>query len=652
MSDGVEREEREDVADPPRPRLAAPTDSFAHEGSFIFNPLGRRVPRQSPRKAAAGNADRSRANLHHVNEETEEHRDPSLALHQDGSADDDDAQAEPSSLTMMSRDVQEAALLEDLLYVLMGIEGQYITFAPGYNPDDTACQLRGPTYHVDDSLDASLRGLVLRILPLASCYSAVTAFVDLDSTMHYGTVTHALCAAIRNVISEYEALLVSLEHQMATSPQFTLQKLWLLIHPTLHIFSLVYGLVSDIASITHADILESDSEDEGDSDDDEDSDAEDEEMRQAQEELQRERKAIFQGDQVEGGDEDAVQGGIAKGGEVLSMLWDRVEKQSGDARAHQLFLDLFHQAAQPYARILVTWVSTGVLVDPYDEFMVFEDQKVTYDSLKTDPSDIYWEQRYTLRDQNILASRERERQGLSEEEYEARLQEDEQLIANGRGLFTGGAKIPSFLEPWKSKILLAGKYLNVVRECGIDVSTVIPRGTDADDSQRYIMTDDTFLQRIESAYHLANTSLLHLLVNDYHLITRLRSLKHYFFFSQSDFFSSFIEQAERELRKLVNPMHVRDSVKTRLQTHMGMVLGSSAVVGFTDPYKEDVKVGTALDNPYESLKRIANTRGVKGGADAAEAIALKAKMKARERDYTAIRECWRQRRSTTPSHTY
>lgn len=32
----------------------------------------------------------------------------------------------------------------------------------------------------------------------------------------------------------------------------------------------------------------------------------------------------------------------------------------------------------------------------------------------------------------------------------------------------GGACIPRFLQPWKHKILLAGKYLNVIRECGVD----------------------------------------------------------------------------------------------------------------------------------------------------------------------------------------
>jgi hypothetical protein len=39
--------------------------------------------------------------------------------------------------------------------------------------------------------------------------------------------------------------------------------------------------------------------------------------------------------------------------------------------------------------------------------------------------------------------------------------------------------VPAFLEPLKMKILLAGKYLNVIRECGLSV------------------TDDTRLAEIE-----------------------------------------------------------------------------------------------------------------------------------------------------------
>jgi len=38
------------------------------------------------------------------------------------------------------------------------------------------------------------------------------------------------------------------------------------------------------------------------------------------------------------------------------------------------------------------------------------------------------------------------------------------------GRLPGGACVPPLLEGWKHKILLAGKYLNVIRECGIEVN--------------------------------------------------------------------------------------------------------------------------------------------------------------------------------------
>jgi gamma-tubulin complex component 2 len=37
------------------------------------------------------------------------------------------------------------------------------------------------------------------------------------------------------------------------------------------------------------------------------------------------------------------------------------------------------------------------------------------------------------------------------------------------GQLPGGACIPPLLEGWKHKILLAGKYLIVIRECGIEI---------------------------------------------------------------------------------------------------------------------------------------------------------------------------------------
>lgn len=47
----------------------------------------------------------------------------------------------------------------------------------------------------------------------------------------------------------------------------------------------------------------------------------------------------------------------------------------------------------------------------------------------------------------------------------------------GTDRFPGGACIPPFLEEWKVKILRTGKYLNVIRECGMPVEA----GDDATD---------------------------------------------------------------------------------------------------------------------------------------------------------------------------
>src|SRR6266436_5354843 len=58
-----------------------------------------------------------------------------------------------------------------------------------------------------------------------------------------------------------------------------------------------------------------------------------------------------------------------------------------------------------------------------------------------------------------------------------------------------------------------------------------------------------FYKFIEDAYSHANRTLLQLLLKDQQLIPRLRSLKHYFFLSQSSFLTHLLDLAHLELRK-------------------------------------------------------------------------------------------------------
>lgn len=58
-------------------------------------------------------------------------------------------------------------------------------------------------------IEPSLRDLVSRILPLASIYLSLEAFVELHSRFEYGFVSHALCAAIRTLLKVLHRKLLS-----------------------------------------------------------------------------------------------------------------------------------------------------------------------------------------------------------------------------------------------------------------------------------------------------------------------------------------------------------------------------------------------------------------------------------------------------------
>lgn len=46
--------------------------------------------------------------------------------------------------------------------------------------------------------------------------------------------------------------------------------------------------------------------------------------------------------------------------------------------------------------MLLRWITTGYLSDPFDEFMVKESGHITKGVLESDYTDEYWERRYTV----------------------------------------------------------------------------------------------------------------------------------------------------------------------------------------------------------------------------------------------------------------
>ena len=172
-----------------------------------------------------------------------------------------------------------------------------------------------------------------------------------------------------------------------------------------------------------------------------------------------------------------VASGPVLGGEVLGIICDRQATMSGDPTASTLHSTLLLHASQPYCRMLITWISTGYLSDPFEEFMVRERSHINKRVLESDYTDEYWERRYTVgytsrgNDGSLMFWQLRDGSSLGSKvtAKNAPLSAGIPPPRSGTSRLPGGACIPSFLQPWKHKILLAGKYLNVIRECGIEV---------------------------------------------------------------------------------------------------------------------------------------------------------------------------------------
>ncbi|KAJ8284904.1 hypothetical protein COCON_G00037540 [Conger conger] len=377
---------------------------------------------------------------------------------------------------------QEQALVDDLLYVLIGVDGRDITAQP-------VLGRQSRSFVVDPSLDLSVKELVQKILPVAACYSTIIRFIEEKSSFEYGQVNHALTAAMRTLIKEYLILFTQLEH-IHCQGTLSLQKLWFYIQPTMR-------TMETLASI-----------------------------------------AI------------SVEKGDCMGGSTLSLLHDRTFNYTGDSQAQELCLYLTKAASVPYFEILEKWIYRGIIKDPYSEFMV-EEHELQKEKIQEDYNDKYWDQRYTIVQH----------------------------------------RIPSFLQKMADKILSTGKYLNVVRECGRDVTC-----PDAKEVL-YTLKERAYVEQIEKAYNYASKVLLDFLMEEKELVTRLRSIKHYFLMDKGDFFVHFMDLTEEELKKPVD-----DIIAPRLEALLELALRMSTAN--TDPFKDDLKIDLMPHDVITQLLRV------------------------------------------------
>ncbi|KAK9469294.1 Spc98 family-domain-containing protein [Lipomyces arxii] len=450
----------------------------------------------------------------------------------------------PTPLDRLSSEVQHAVIMEDLLYVLLNFEGQYIRYHERYNPTIEADRLAGPEYKLAKGLDPSLKDLAKIFLKMATYHSSVEAFIEIQSKPEYGVVNHALCAAMRTIMTEYLKLITDIEFKMITSPSFTLNVFHIDCMPMMKKLTELNYIVQRICSKNQP--MDDDSED-----------------------LETDFDKILETLKANDGNLNALNNlgiskttsTVTKGSDIIKLLTERLYLVFGDPPARQLLTFLLHEASRPYVKMLNLWLHRGIINDPYNEFLIKEQKSIRREKLDEDYTDEYWDKRYTVRKDDLP---------------------------------------PQISDPAiYGKILLAGKFLNVVRECGgVDVSNEFKDAPSTID-------DPKLLSNINTAFAHANSYLLSLLLNTHQLSERLKSLKHYFFLDQADFFTNFMDVASHELRKPVKNVSI-----SKLQSLLDLSLRQPGSITAIDPFKEDISVQLNEVGLTEWLMRIVNVSGL------------------------------------------
>ena len=132
--------------------------------------------------------------------------------------------------------IQEMRLVEDILDVMLGFDGEYIkkdsrgVYSLEPHKDRPTCSL-------------ALAELTKKILILPSCYCKIENYISTYSIQE-GTVCQALCSGLRQFVKEYKMMAIQFDEEVGTRG-VTLQEIWYYIQPSLQLMESIVELIGE-----------------------------------------------------------------------------------------------------------------------------------------------------------------------------------------------------------------------------------------------------------------------------------------------------------------------------------------------------------------------------------------------------------------------
>ena len=423
---------------------------------------------------------------------------------------------------------QERILLDEVIGSLFGLEGNYVKFS---------CDAEESCFCVSEpggmSFDTSLRNLVVRILSLSTAFVRARYFLSLHRPGYeYGFVVQAVYESVDELLQDHLVFAAEMEQllrQDTEADAMTMNKLYVYIQSPLQRMAILEHVVTAI----------------------------------------RERK----------------------GGSLLNALHElKTQVFPGDSVAQHVLESLLRGGSVPYFKMLDTWLESGVINDPFNEFMI--ETCECPDAVGGYDGDT-WNGMFRIRSDHVL-------------------------------------KCVLSSPVVQEQILLTGKYWNAVQLCQRTTADV-PGSETLQQGKKDAMhvhrgMDAVALSAfVHSMYQNASQQLLRLLMGDFDAMKSLLTLKRFFLLHQGDFLVHLFDAAEDELTQ-----ELQDVSRGRLQQLLHMC------IQLTEPDADDshsalVPLGAAKPAgpltaqmlrcsfaPDSLIDYLDALHGVSGGIDARE----------------------------------
>ena len=236
---------------------------------------------------------------------------------------------------------QDKLLVNDLLLVMLGLEGNYIKrVVNNTSYKDFTVKFEVEPYLDNPTCDPSYLSVANLILPMGYYYNSITYFLNIGSNPETGLVVKGFCEGLKKLLREYVLFINQLEEYKNNNNFFSLQQLLWLCQPSLKLLECLYKLC---------------------------------------------QKCI-----------------MIKGGALLNIIYTSYLHEN-DSQIKSVYKYLLNKSFIPFFDMIKLWICHGILENEHDyqEFMIFSPKSYIKEKLNDYYHDLFWETKFILNNINI-----------------------------------------------------------------------------------------------------------------------------------------------------------------------------------------------------------------------------------------------------------